>query len=1088
MRRKSRLVLLVASLTAATALQAQHNPAGWIQGSGWNMLFLDQDSGCGGGGDVRMQGNWVTPYDMTVENPRPGDDWQIDFDAAESRSWTADVLGDDPTWFSLDWLLGEGIFVNSSDQLNFNGMADQIGISSDSIMAISTTYVENTGDEPLEVEVCTASDDAIRVDVNNHMVVNKSVCRGGAADCQEIHCAELAPGMNKITAYVWEGGGGWNLRLSLRDPATRLRINDFSGADFEIIFHGNGEEDELEGQMLDDRPECTGRLDPGDPLEPIEDTVNPQGWIQSHGWNLLFLDQAHGCSGGEAGRITGNWVFPHILGQENPRPGEEWEIDFARAESRSWTGNLLGELPTWLSVNYLRQQGHRLLATDSIDFNTLVIGIGFPGNDNIMAVATTYVENTTGEPQTVEVCTASDDSVRIDVNDYIVANVSACRGGAAECQEVHCAELAPGMNKITAYVWEGGGGWNLRVGLRDPLTGLRMNDVEAEDLGIIFHGTGDEDDLEGQVLAAAPECSLGQQTELGDPLDPEQQRVNPAGWIKSNGWNLLLLDQDAGCGGGGVVRMQGNWVAPYDMAEANPRPGDEWEIDFAQAESRGWTGTEFSELPTWLSIDLLRERGVNVFPAELVDFFAITTQLEFPTTENLMAVATTYVENTTDEPKSVLVCTASDDAVRIDVNNQNAALVSLCRGGAVDCQEFNCAVLEPGVNKITAYVWQGGGGWNMRIGLRDPGAGILDDSSDEVVFLGTGAQDELTGQPSDEIGDCELGVNPSGWIRTSGWNLLFPLLNPLGCGGGGDESMAANWVAPYEMIDEDPQAGDVWPDIDFGAGLASGYDNGGLTDEPTWFTKAYLAETFDVVLPGGDLVDYQSMTVNLSFSAAVPFALPNDNVTALATTYVINRSDEPLPVDVCTASDDAVKVIINEETIVNLSVCRGSGQDCQEISPAVLEPGLNRIVVQVWEGGGGWNFRLGLRQTGSVTNLADGNGLVEFLGADLDGEQEPVDPPVGSEFVRGDPDANGLVNLTDAIFILNYLFLGGELPTCVDAADTDNNSTVQLTDGIYLLRFLFLGSEPPPEPHESCGADLEEPDDGLGCESFNGCP
>ena len=86
MRRKSRLVLLVASLTAATALQAQHNPAGWIQGSGWNMLFLDQDSGCGGGGDVRMQGNWVTPYDMTVENPRPGDDWQIDFDAFWPRS------------------------------------------------------------------------------------------------------------------------------------------------------------------------------------------------------------------------------------------------------------------------------------------------------------------------------------------------------------------------------------------------------------------------------------------------------------------------------------------------------------------------------------------------------------------------------------------------------------------------------------------------------------------------------------------------------------------------------------------------------------------------------------------------------------------------------------------------------------------------------------------------------------------------------------------------------------------------------------------------------------------------------------------
>ncbi|MCH2364885.1 MAG: discoidin domain-containing protein, partial [Planctomycetes bacterium] len=63
------------------------------------------------------------------------------------------------------------------------------------------------------------------------------------------------------------------------------------------------------------------------------------------------------------------------------------------------------------------------------------------------------------------------------------------------------------------------------------------------------------------------------------PLEPLEEGVNPNGWIRSNGWNMLFLDQDGGCGGGGFPRMEGNWVAPYDLAEENPRPGDEWEID-----------------------------------------------------------------------------------------------------------------------------------------------------------------------------------------------------------------------------------------------------------------------------------------------------------------------------------------------------------------------------------------------------------------------------------------------------------------------------------------------------------------------------
>ncbi|MCZ6792976.1 MAG: hypothetical protein O7J95_05110, partial [Planctomycetota bacterium] len=75
-------------------------------------------------------------------------------------------------------------------------------------------------------------------------------------------------------------------------------------------------------------------------------------------------------------------------------------------------------------------------------------------------------------------------------------------------------------------------------------------------------------------------------------------------------------------------------------------------------------------------------------------------------------------------------------------------------------------------------------------------------------------------------------------------------------------------------------------------------------------------------------------------------------------------------------------------------------------------------------------------------------------------------------FRRADADVNGQVNITDAVFILNGLFLGGDQPVCPDSADTDDNGRVILTDAIFLLNHLFLGGpEPPPPGRSNCGLD-----------------
>ena len=50
---------------------------------------------------------------------------------------------------------------------------------------------------------------------------------------------------------------------------------------------------------------------------------------------------------------------------------------------------------------------------------------------------------------------------------------------------------------------------------------------------------------------------------------------------------------------------------------------------------------------------------------------------------------------------------------------------------------------------------------------------------------------------------------------------------------------------------------------------------------------------------------------------------------------------------------------------------------------------------------------------------------------------------------------------------------------------TKKHRQVDLSDGIYLLEFLFLGGKPPPKPYGSCGLD-PTPDD-LTCDSFPRC-
>ena len=74
-------------------------------------------------------------------------------------------------------------------------------------------------------------------------------------------------------------------------------------------------------------------------------------------------------------------------------------------------------------------------------------------------------------------------------------------------------------------------------------------------------------------------------------------------------------------------------------------------------------------------------------------------------------------------------------------------------------------------------------------------------------------------------------------------------------------------------------------------------------------------------------------------------------------------------------------------------------------------------------------------------------------------------------FVRGDANGVGGVDMTDAMFILNWKFLDGDAPLCESTADANDDGTTDMSDALSLLNFLFLGTASLPAPFPECGVD-----------------
>jgi len=114
-------------------------------------------------------------------------------------------------------------------------------------------------------------------------------------------------------------------------------------------------------------------------------------------------------------------------------------------------------------------------------------------------------------------------------------------------------------------------------------------------------------------------------------------------------------------------------------------------------------------------------------------------------------------------------------------------------------------------------------------------------------------------------------------------------------------------------------------------------------------------------------------------------------------------------------------------------------------------------------------------------------GAYVVAGSDENDRDEPVpyfakfvvEERSDRTFVRGDSTRDGVLDVSDAVRVLNWLFLGSAALACLDAGDGDDDGTITVADAVLVLAFLYRGGPAPEAPFPMAGADPT--DDAVGC-------
>ena len=88
-------------------------------------------------------------------------------------------------------------------------------------------------------------------------------------------------------------------------------------------------------------------------------------------------------------------------------------------------------------------------------------------------------------------------------------------------------------------------------------------------------------------------------------------------------------------------------------------------------------------------------------------------------------------------------------------------------------------------------------------------------------------------------------------------------------------------------------------------------------------------------------------------------------------------------------------------------------------------------------------------------------------------------------FRRGDANGDGSYNISDSVAILLRVFTDNDIVPCEKAADVDDNGELEMVDALFVLNAMFLRGPEPKAPFPGCGIDPSE--DSITCDRYGPC-
>ncbi len=247
----------------------------------------------------------------------------------------------------------------------------------------------------------------------------------------------------------------------------------------------------------------------------------------------------------------------------------------------------------------------------------------------------------------------------------------------------------------------------------------------------------------------------------------------------------------------------------------------------------------------------------------------------------------------------------------------------------------------------------------------------------------------------------------------------------------------------------------------------------------TYYPRYAVSYTYDQVSPGVYRVyvhirqfqtttplvfDMPSVDISVYNGTYHDFSVPNTQrdqdyifeVTGSAPTSVsIDRNDWILK----TTSTEAYAVHIIYDTL------RAGGQNVSYSDSVIVRGGTKPYTFQI----AGGSLPTGLvlsSSTGIISGTPSdsGNFLVSIRATGVSGGSDTKDFEIRIEpqsFVKGDADGNGMVNISDAVYLIGYIFSGGPAPSPLFAGDADCSGIITVSDAVYLISYIFSGGPAP---------------------------